>query len=100
PAQPRCTLFPYTTLFRSPRARAPAACAPEPGNPRAAGEPDPPDVGERRPPPADGHGSRGGAGRADRDGGRPVARPAPPRLPWPRSAEHTSELQSRGHLVC
>src|SRR6266702_5416347 len=51
---PRSTLFPYTTLFRSP-------------------------------------------------GGR-WARDAPARQPSPgyprRSEEHTSELQSRGHLVC
>src|SRR5690625_7729774 len=26
--------------------------------------------------------------------------PAPPSSPKPRSEEHTSELQSRGHLVC
>src|SRR5216684_8205983 len=50
---PRSTLFPYTTLFRSPRARC---CAP----------PCPPT-------------------------GRPARR---------RSEEHTSELQSRLHLVC
>src|SRR5215208_8188544 len=51
---PRSTLFPYTTLFRSPR-----------------------------PPPA-----------SQRSDSRPW---------WPRagrSEEHTSELQSRGHLVC
>src|SRR6266508_6485358 len=49
---PRSTLFPYTTLFRSPRtppgARSPCGAPPDPG----------------------------------------------------RSEEHTSELQSRGHLVC
>src|SRR3989442_2610961 len=57
---PRSTLFPYTTLFRSPRPSA------------------------RR------H-------RADRGpGGR-----TPRRHPGPlRSEEHTSELQSRPHLVC
>src|SRR5437660_9621513 len=54
---PRSTLFPYTTLFRSP-------CAP-------AGRP--------------GRARRGRARRAC--GSR-------------RSEEHTSELQSRGHLVC
>src|SRR6266508_5256825 len=51
---PRSTLFPYTTLFRSPR-----ACW------RASG-------------------------RSCRSA---------PCGPW-RSEEHTSELQSRGHLVC
>src|SRR5437660_4121143 len=58
---PRSTLFPYTTLFRSPRpsARAVPACV------------------------------------------RPTTRPASARPPRPRrSEEHTSELQSRGHLVC
>src|SRR2546429_2818609 len=74
---PRSTLFPYTTLFRSP---APAA---------------------------------GGAARA-RGGrrGRAVLRPRPrpseidrateglPGQLRSRSEEHTSELQSRLHLVC
>src|SRR2546422_8447910 len=55
---PRSTLFPYTTLFRSPRRR------------RARG-------GERRP-----------VGHLRRDRERV------------RSEEHTSELQSRLHLVC
>src|SRR5215813_15052092 len=55
---PRSTLFPYTTLFRSPR---------------------------RRP---------------SRRGSRPgSARPRISASPW-RSEEHTSELQSRQHLVC
>src|SRR3990172_9879102 len=52
---PRSTLFPYTTLFRSRRARRPPTAA------RAC--------------------------------------PATS-LPAPRSEEHTSELQSRLHLVC
>src|SRR6266508_4804999 len=51
---PRSTLFPYTTLFRSPR-RRPFTC-----------------------------------GNRTRS---PVGSPR-------RSEEHTSELQSRGHLVC
>src|SRR2546429_4138424 len=64
---PRSTLFPYTTLFRSPRS------------------PQRHDLRTRR--------------RAIRLPGR--ARPAR-RLPRPlrRSEEHTSELQSRLHLVC
>src|SRR2546422_6038983 len=53
---PRSTLFPYTTLFRSP------------------------DLGARLP---------------GRDPGVPPARGKPA-----RSEEHTSELQSRLHLVC
>src|SRR5437870_10884523 len=31
---------------------------------------------------------------------RPLPRLCGRRFPWPRSEEHTSELQSRGHLVC
>src|SRR2546429_6043870 len=73
---PRSTLFPYTTLFRSSQ--------PSPG----------------RPPPCD----------------LPVNWPSPSAItcepilvpsgrvptysPWTRSEEHTSELQSRLHLVC
>src|SRR3989442_2901761 len=67
---PRSTLFPYTTLFRS-LAR----------------------VGEE-----------GQAGRAGGRGPAAVGVPAPGQLPLPRqvlrSEEHTSELQSRPHLVC
>src|SRR5439155_10527901 len=55
---PRSTLFPYTTLFRSP-SPCPSGCRVSPGTPRA-----------------------------------------PPAAPPARSEEHTSELQSRGHLVC
>src|SRR5437870_10853288 len=58
---PRSTLFPYTTLFRSPIRVAP---------------------GRRRTAPPSGTGLR-------------AAWPVPS-----RSEEHTSELQSRGHLVC
>src|SRR2546422_5537084 len=67
---PRSTLFPYTTLFRSGR----------PGRRRGRK----PSVRPRRP------------------GGRPCRRPSPRaacRRSW-RSEEHTSELQSRLHLVC
>src|SRR3989442_10558938 len=56
---PRSTLFPYTTLFRSPAESVPR-------------------------PPAE----------------RQVAAPAEPSPPSARSEEHTSELQSRPHLVC
>src|SRR3712207_8528406 len=69
---PRSTLFPYTTLFRSPPDRGPGPrptpTPPPPCRPTAAPRPTPP-----APPPA----------------------PAPP-----RSEEHTSELQSRQYLVC
>src|SRR3712207_8025076 len=77
---PRSTLFPYTTLFRSPaRAREPLRRGPlprralllRPGVPRA---------------PAALH-----AGRRVTSGSQPTKR---------RSEEHTSELQSRQYLVC
>src|SRR2546429_6307251 len=58
---PRSTLFPYTTLFRSPTKRRPCRSAPTPSEPMPA------------------------------NGDRTVS---------PRSEEHTSELQSRLHLVC
>src|SRR2546422_5543738 len=81
---PRSTLFPYTTLFRS--------------------QPSPPGVGgdgrdaqlRRAPEP----------GRRGLDRARPAAAPGPGRprhrlrLGPLRSEEHTSELQSRLHLVC
>src|SRR3712207_9497994 len=76
---PRSTLFPYTTLFRSPAVRFlrldPAGCtlcaqSAEQG---------------RRPPP----GYRPAVGLKAKDASRPY-----------RSEEHTSELQSRQYLVC
>src|SRR5437870_7232641 len=76
---PRSTLFPYTTLFRS-RLRPSRARGGRAGEAlrrrsrtRAA---------------AQGHGARRSRGK----GRRPSRRL--------RSEEHTSELQSRGHLVC
>src|SRR2546430_5033011 len=70
---PRSTLFPYTTLFRSP--------------------PVPPVRGARRgaPAPVQSHDSPGRS-RA------PDSRRRPPRAL--RSEEHTSELQSQSNLVC
>src|SRR2546422_7701275 len=68
---PRSTLFPYTTLFRSLRARRP------------------------------GHGNRlrrDGTGRLHDTGPRSLFGQAHPYRQ--RSEEHTSELQSRLHLVC
>src|SRR5436305_6128489 len=73
---PRSPLFPYTTLFRSPcatgRVRSPTRPTPPPPVrlPRAAGS----------------------AACGSRTGGGGVGRV--------RSEEHTSELQSRPHLVC
>src|SRR5439155_22900272 len=80
PRPPHSTLFPYTTLFRSLR-------VPEPGDHPAARAP--------------GRGRARGS-RARRAG--PVVRDEGGRAQWRRHAgrseEHTSELQSRGHLVC
>src|SRR3712207_8165260 len=86
---PRSTLFPYTTLFRSPPSSRWVERIPDPGAhtaafaaPRGRG-----DVRSRR---------RCAGGRAA--GGRlpPCCRPAY----GGRSEEHTSELQSRQYLVC
>src|SRR2546422_5522408 len=78
---PRSTLFPYTTLFRS-RA-GPGRALPRAGVPQSVSGP----VRARRAVPA---------GRA-----RGAVVPAEPaRVARDRSEEHTSELQSRLHLVC
>src|SRR2546422_3464777 len=82
---PRSTLFPYTTLFRSlDLVPVAAAALPRPGVdlPRR--------LPARRTRDARGRGSRRPADGVDRAAVR--ARP--------RSEEHTSELQSRLHLVC
>src|SRR2546429_5147711 len=75
---PRSTLFPYTTLFRSP------SCKPQMALP-----------------PADPHASRLVVHPFDplsaRCGSHEWIRKV---LCFPRSEEHTSELQSRLHLVC
>src|SRR2546422_6093299 len=64
---PRSTLFPYTTLFRSPK----RSCSSSPFLRRPA---------------------------APRE--RPCRSPPPKQSGRKRSEEHTSELQSRLHLVC
>src|SRR2546425_4266326 len=69
---PRSTLFPYTTLFRSPRG----------------------DPARRAAPPL---GRRGRVRRSPR--GR-RGRPRPSGRRRRRSEEHTSELQSLAYLVC
>src|SRR3989442_8786119 len=79
---PRSTLFPYTTLFRS----QPAAQR------------------RRRSPPAGGkcpvaRAERGARSRADLRAHRLAAATFLER-DFSRSEEHTSELQSRPHLVC
>src|SRR3712207_7089320 len=69
---PRSTLFPYTTLFRSPRSRRSRRR-------RRAGR---------------------ASGSASTPGPRSWATSAAPRCAASRSEEHTSELQSRQYLVC
>src|SRR5258708_26873965 len=85
---PRSTLFPYTTLFRSPppseRILLHLSCAPGPACARK----------NQAPPPR--------APARPRESRRrlcPWPHPAPARLRG-RSEEHTSELQSPDHLVC
>src|SRR5256885_7962054 len=73
---PRSTLFPYTTLFRSPRT-----------SPASRNSPNPLRSFERREPPAI------GATTA-------VGRRQPSCSAISRSEEHTSELQSPCNLVC
>src|SRR5437870_9256327 len=81
PAKPRSTLFPYTTLFRSRRVPIGGCSHVErhANRPSLVPEPSRPDVdidSAHRFRGVDRHASSG------------------------RSEEHTSELQSRGHLVC
>src|SRR3712207_8808435 len=75
---PISTLFPYTTLFRSPRRPRPVRRALEEGGDGADGQVLPPQVVEAAMPGAPHHQRRDGR----------------------RSEEHTSELQSRQYLVC
>src|SRR3712207_7836095 len=75
---PRSTLFPYTTLFRSPRLDGSDA-GPVPAGDRPRAEHDAGNAADLL----------GGAAPLDR-AGADVA----------RSEEHTSELQSRQYLVC
>src|SRR5207253_10076473 len=88
PPPPRPTHFPYTTLFRSPT---------RPANRPRSGTTE-----------THATSNRPGPSSNPRRGASPS--PAPPSSPartaWlvpgskSRSEEHTSELQSRGHLVC
>src|SRR3712207_6854045 len=86
---PRSTLFPYTTLFRSPDAAQDGqqARAPGGGHPRGA-------LGGDRARPVE---RQAGDHQLPQD--RPPAAPGAAR-PRARSEEHTSELQSRQYLVC
>src|SRR3989442_2260353 len=83
---PRSTLFPYTTLFRSssPEQRALTGHAAEQRGPRI------------------GVAVLGAAVEQQRGGDAPrrVRIEEPGFHPAARSEEHTSELQSRPHLVC
>src|SRR3712207_8901460 len=77
---PRSTLFPYTTLFRSPGSRAASATEQV-------------DDGDQQ---RDGaqHGPHGDEGELA------VLVVLGTGASWARSEEHTSELQSRQYLVC
>src|SRR3989442_7483329 len=77
---PRSTLFPYTTLFRSPGRRLAAGPGGGSGIARQRARPEGP-----RPPRRDVEELAGGE---------------PGDAAGQRSEEHTSELQSRPHLVC
>src|SRR3712207_7259847 len=79
---PRSTLFPYTTLFRSPLSLPRA-----PGLPQLSQRDR--DAALPAPPPGEGHRARPGD-----DPARLLHDEAE------RSEEHTSELQSRQYLVC
>src|SRR2546422_4032155 len=91
---PRSTLFPYTTLFRSRRT---TDGVPEPLLPRRLRV----RVAER---PALPRGAQRPHRRAEALGAAPGLGRDSPLLAGvharPRSEEHTSELQSRLHLVC
>src|SRR2546422_8599589 len=75
---PRSTLFPYTTLFRS---------APGPSTGRI-------------PPKGSGGSSGAGSPNDSASATRPCRNTASSQISGARSEEHTSELQSRLHLVC
>src|SRR3712207_7791545 len=85
---PRSTLFPYTTLFRSPGGDGPLA-------PARAAEPPPGRPAQPRSDP----GARARAALGPVGLRRRAARP-PRGGVGVRSEEHTSELQSRQYLVC
>src|SRR3989442_6405937 len=85
---PRSTLFPYTTLFRS--LDGPGHDLPRPRR-----------AGKSARSPEEGLGARPGKlDHPQTNLGRRTPRPVLSRSPRSRSEEHTSELQSRPHLVC
>src|SRR2546425_8177443 len=85
---PRSTLFPYTTLFRSP-ALEQARCALREASRSTSGSPDP--IGRVRIPPHSGWPCPARSTCLPPAGARASVR---------RSEEHTSELQSLAYLVC
>src|SRR3712207_7083509 len=86
---PRSTLFPYTTLFRSPLIGIAKLQRVPKGIPASNGHPDTMDAVAR---------SCAFGSTKRSAGAAPCAGPVPgPRC---RSEEHTSELQSRQYLVC
>src|SRR5438034_7211607 len=92
PPPPTSTLFPYTTLFRSPEGAPHASifCS-DVGDIRIGGMP-PAEIAPHLP-----GGQRLAAPHlASASRGSSKALPPPP----PRSEEHTSELQSHSDLVC
>src|SRR3712207_9489457 len=95
---PRSTLFPYTTLFRSPARLGRRVPGPDARVVRRPGR-----VGERRRdrvevPGAGPHGRGTRTGHVVSATGTDAADPGGTGVP--RSEEHTSELQSRQYLVC
>src|SRR3712207_8396464 len=92
---PRSTLFPYTTLFRSPPAHLPRVPLADDGAAPGAlrrTRPGRPAAAPGRPLPLERDRGLGDGGRGDR--------PALLVEATARSEEHTSELQSRQYLVC
>src|SRR5207253_11050754 len=84
PPPPRSTLFPYTTLFRSSRTDRIGSQSNYAGRARQSRK--------------DHHGS--GDSYRNQPATRQGAGVQSGRRALGRSEEHTSELQSRGHLVC
>src|SRR2546430_3754818 len=78
---PRSTLFPYTTLFRSPYGTSDTSTSVTCGNNSSTASAHPVAVARAR------------------TLTRRIGRRSGP-IPFPRSEEHTSELQSQSNLVC
>src|SRR5207253_5268122 len=96
PPQLRFTLFPYTTLFRSAILASLVNCDLNPlVSPAVAAA-----IVRRSCPSAECSSLRGPAIRARPSAGTGVFSTRTPCARVKRSEAHTSELQSRGHLVC